>query len=60
MNDKPNNGCMCELCRPNWYLGYSGDFVPEQPEPERPKERQEKKPVVLVAVPVTEPVLATN
>jgi len=24
--------CQCELCRPNWYMGWDGGFTPEQPD----------------------------
>lgn len=46
-SETPTSGCQCELCRPNWYMGWDGGFTPEQPDtlPSVKKEKDDDAPV---------------
>lgn len=59
MDSNKQHRCNCELCQPNYYMGWDGGFMPEQPEPQ-PEKVEDQKPVarpVKVKVPLI-PVLA--
>jgi hypothetical protein len=50
-NEAPNGGCQCELCRPNYYMGWDGEVVPEQPDALPVKQDEKETPVAIELIP---------